>query len=101
MDGVGYALYDQEAFINDISVAVPLLNRIGDPVGAVNVAVQASRWSTQDVVRKLVPELLQTAHQINKGSNREARLLSIYIKACLVDQRSRTKQRLVEACLAQ
>lgn len=65
---LGYALNDQEAFVNDISVAVPLLNRKSEVVGAVNVAVQASRWSAQDVVRRLVPELLQTAHNINKAS---------------------------------
>jgi IclR family pca regulon transcriptional regulator len=36
---LGYALNDQEAFVGDISIAAPLVNRAGEPVGAVNIAV--------------------------------------------------------------
>ncbi|HEX2545949.1 MAG TPA: IclR family transcriptional regulator [Ramlibacter sp.] len=62
----GYALNDQEAFIGDISVAAPLLDPQGQPLGAVNIAVPFPRWHVDDVVARLVPQLLKTAAAINK-----------------------------------
>lgn len=62
----GFALNDQEAFIGDISVAAPLLNGEGRPLGAVNIAVPSPRWQLQDVLTRLVPQLLKTAGTINK-----------------------------------
>lgn len=62
----GYALNDQEAFIGDISVAAPLLDRRGHPLGAVNIAVASPRWQLDDVLRRLVPHLLKTVAIINK-----------------------------------
>lgn len=63
---LGYALNDQEAFIGDISVAAPLVDGKGHPVGAINIAVPSPRWNVQDVVDRLVPYLLRTAATINK-----------------------------------
>jgi PcaR/PcaU/PobR family beta-ketoadipate pathway transcriptional regulator len=63
---LGYALNDQEAFIGDLSVAAPLLDRQGRPVGAVNVAVPTPRWQLPDLLDKLVPQLLKTAAQVNR-----------------------------------
>lgn len=62
---LGYALNDEESFVNDISVAAPLINRQGEVLGAINIAVQASRWTAGEVTRKLVPPLMQTARDIN------------------------------------
>lgn len=62
----GYALNNQEAFIGDISVAAPLLDRLGHPLGAVNIAVPSPRWQLDDVLARLVPHLLRTAAAINK-----------------------------------
>ncbi|MBT2325604.1 IclR family transcriptional regulator [Variovorax paradoxus] len=62
---LGYALNDQEAFVGDISVAAALVNRAGEPVGAVNIAVPSPRWLLADVLRRLVPQLLRTARAIN------------------------------------
>ena len=62
---LGYALNDQEAFVGDISVAAALVDRAGEPVGAVNIAVPSPRWLLADVLRRLVPQLLRTARAIN------------------------------------
>jgi IclR family pca regulon transcriptional regulator len=63
---LGYALNDQEAFLGDISVAAPLVDHRGHPLGAVNIAVPSPRWNVHDVVAQLVPYLLKTAATINK-----------------------------------
>lgn len=64
---LGYALNDQEAFVGDISVAAPLLDPSGVPLGAVNVAVPFPRWQVAEVLAKLVPPLLRTAAAIQKA----------------------------------
>jgi DNA-binding IclR family transcriptional regulator len=62
----GYAVNDQEAFIGDISVAAPLLDPQGRPLGAVNIAVPSPRWQLQQVLDRLVPHLLRTVASVNK-----------------------------------
>lgn len=62
----GYALNDQEAFVGDISVAAPLLDTHGQPVGAINIAVPSPRWQLNDVLARLVPALLKTAAAVNR-----------------------------------
>jgi DNA-binding IclR family transcriptional regulator len=62
----GYALNDQEAFVGDISVAAPLLDRSGQPLAAVNIAVPSPRWQVDDVLARLVPHVLKTAAAIGK-----------------------------------
>lgn len=63
---LGYALNDQEAFVGDISIATALTNRTGEPVGAINIAVPSPRWQLAEVLRRLVPQLLRTAREINR-----------------------------------
>ncbi|VTU26466.1 IclR family transcriptional regulator [Variovorax sp. RA8] len=63
---LGYALNDQEAFVGDISIAAALTNRSGEPIGAVNIAVPSPRWELEEVLRRLVPQLLKTAREINR-----------------------------------
>jgi IclR family transcriptional regulator, pca regulon regulatory protein len=62
----GYALNDQEAFLGDLSVAAPLRNAQGRPLGAVNIAVPTPRWQLHDVSQKLVPQLMKAAGAIEK-----------------------------------
>lgn len=62
----GYALNNQEAFVGDISIAAPLLDGLGNPLGAVNIAVPWPRWQLEDVLARLVPQLLKTAAAINR-----------------------------------
>jgi DNA-binding IclR family transcriptional regulator len=63
---MGYAMNDQEAFIGDISVAAPLLDRQNRAVGALNIAVPLPRWQVPEVQAKLVPQLLRAAAAVNK-----------------------------------
>lgn len=63
---LGYALNDQEAFVGDISVAAPLLNARRVPIAAVNIAVPTPRWQLQDVLQRLVPQLLKAAAAIQR-----------------------------------
>lgn len=67
---LGYALNDQEAFAGDISVAAPLLDRLGQPVGAINIAVPSPRWLLSEVLRQLVPPLLRSAAAIQRELRR-------------------------------
>ena len=62
----GYALNNQEAFVGDISVAAPLLDRHRHPLGAVNIAVPSPRWQLDDVLARLVPHLVKTVGAINR-----------------------------------
>lgn len=62
----GYALNNQEAFVGDVSVAAPLRDPQGQPLGAVNIAVPTPRWRLEDVLARLVPPLLKTAAAINR-----------------------------------
>jgi DNA-binding IclR family transcriptional regulator len=68
---LGYALNDQEAFVGDISIAAPLVDREDRPLAAINIAVPAPRWQLQSVLTKLVPQLKEAAAAIQK----ELRLL--------------------------
>lgn len=61
---LGYALNDQEAFIGDVSVATPLVDRSGNVVGAINIAVPSPRWTAADVGRKLAPKVVAAAREI-------------------------------------
>ena len=62
---LGYALNDQEAFIGDISIAAPLIDRQGQPVGAVNIAVPSPRWKLEAARRTLAPQVVAAAASIN------------------------------------
>ncbi|MBO4123058.1 IclR family transcriptional regulator [Cupriavidus gilardii] len=65
----GYALNDQESFIGDISIAKAILNRQREPIGAVNIAVPTSRWTVDETLRQLLPQLLVTARAIERDVN--------------------------------
>lgn len=61
---IGYALNDQEAFVGDVSVAAPLVDRAGAVVGAINIAVPSPRWSVENVRKNLAPQVVATARVI-------------------------------------
>ena len=60
----GWALVDQELEEGLRSVAVPIRDASGRVVAAVNIAVNASRRSLDEVAAEVVPLLLDTARQI-------------------------------------
>jgi DNA-binding IclR family transcriptional regulator len=61
----GYCVNDQEAFAGDLSVAVPVLDRAGCPVGAINIAVPTPRWQRRALERDLAPLVVATAREIS------------------------------------
>lgn len=56
----GYALVDQELEPGLRTLAVPLTNHRGEVVAAINVSVQASRVSTDQLLEECLPALLHT-----------------------------------------
>ncbi|ELS54032.1 IclR family transcriptional regulator domain-containing protein [Streptomyces viridochromogenes] len=60
----GYALVDEELEEGLRSVAVPVRDRTGRVVAAVNVAMHAARRSVEECVRDVLPELLETAGRV-------------------------------------
>jgi IclR family transcriptional regulator, pca regulon regulatory protein len=61
----GYSFCNQEAFIGDISIAAPVMNRGGEVVAAVNVAVPYPRWSVAKAQRQLVPVIKEIAREVS------------------------------------
>jgi IclR family pca regulon transcriptional regulator len=61
----GFAVNDQEAFVGDISVAAPILDAQGRPVGAINIAVPFPRWALKQVVESLAPLVVDTAGRVS------------------------------------
>jgi IclR family pca regulon transcriptional regulator len=61
----GYALVDQELEDGLRSVAVPIVDRTGTVVAALNASVHASRATLDDLRRRILPQLQATAALIN------------------------------------
>lgn len=61
---LGYALVDEELEAGLRSVAVPVRDRTGRVVAAVNVAMHAARRSVEECVRDVLPELAETAGRV-------------------------------------
>lgn len=62
----GYALVDQELEDGLRSVAVPIVDRHGRVIAALNASVHASRATLDDLRRRILPELQATAERINR-----------------------------------
>ncbi|MGW0814210.1 IclR family transcriptional regulator domain-containing protein [Streptomyces viridiviolaceus] len=60
----GYALVDEELEAGLRTIAVPVRDRSGRVVAAVNVAMHAARRSARDCVEEILPELKATADRI-------------------------------------
>ncbi|WP_217206509.1 IclR family transcriptional regulator C-terminal domain-containing protein [Streptomyces sp. AC550_RSS872] len=60
----GYALVDEELEAGLRSVAVPVRDRTGRVVAAVNVAMHAARRSVEECVRDVLPVLMETAGRV-------------------------------------
>ncbi|MST31163.1 helix-turn-helix domain-containing protein [Acidimicrobiaceae bacterium USS-CC1] len=61
----GYALVDQELEDGLRSVAVPIVDRSGAVVAALNASAHASRATLEDLRRRMLPQLQATAARIN------------------------------------
>lgn len=62
----GYALVDQELEAGLRSIAAPIRDPGGAVIAAVNLAVQASQFGTNDMKRQLLPPLLEAATSIER-----------------------------------
>lgn len=62
--GQGYALTNQELEIGLLSIAVPLRNRAGRVVAAINVSTHASRRTPEDLRTTVLPVLQRAADRI-------------------------------------
>ncbi len=60
----GYSLVDEELELGLRSIAVPVRNRLGDTVAAINVSTQASRHSADAMTRDMLPLLRAAATDI-------------------------------------
>lgn len=57
----GYATAFSEYFHGDLSIAAPLLDANGQPLGAINVAVSESRCSREEAVARFAPLVVAAA----------------------------------------
>jgi IclR family pca regulon transcriptional regulator len=62
----GYALVDQELEDGLRALAVPIRDAHGRVVAAVNVAVHASRWPIERILRELLPGLLELSAAVER-----------------------------------
>jgi len=68
----GWAVVDQEMEIGLRSLAVPLHDRSGTVVAALNVSVQASRVSVEDLLKNYLEPLRSTARQLDNAARSRA-----------------------------
>jgi IclR family pca regulon transcriptional regulator len=60
----GFSLVDEELEIGLRSIAVPVRDRAGRVVAAINVSTQASRFTSAEMECEILPPLLEAARQI-------------------------------------
>ena len=60
----GYATMDEELEIGLRSIAVPIRNRDGEIVAAINISAQSVRFSIAEMEEKILPHLRETAGMI-------------------------------------
>jgi len=65
----GWAYQDEETAVGLRSIAAPIRNRGGEVAAGINIAVAASRMSLNDLVKKLLPVLRETAFRISALSD--------------------------------
>jgi IclR family pca regulon transcriptional regulator len=63
----GYAVCDQELEEGLRSIAVPVVNRRGSTIAAINVSSQAARTSIEHMLRVFLPRLKEAAKEINQA----------------------------------
>ena len=61
----GYAVNDQGTTVEHRSVAAPLLNPDGRPIGAINLSVSAQRISLAELQNRLAPQVVECAAAIS------------------------------------
>jgi IclR family pca regulon transcriptional regulator len=65
--GLGYAIADEQCYSGELSIAAPIFNGQNQPIGALNVSVPNSRWSTERAEQELVPLVIDTARAVSQA----------------------------------
>ncbi|MBU0585318.1 MAG: helix-turn-helix domain-containing protein [Alphaproteobacteria bacterium] len=60
----GFAIVDEELEIGLRSIAVPVRDRMGRIIAAINVSTQSARFSSDDMRREILPKLTEAARKI-------------------------------------
>jgi IclR family transcriptional regulator, pca regulon regulatory protein len=63
---LGYAMVDQEFEIGLRSISVPIRNRTGEIIAALNVACPSPRFTLDDMRTRILPKLLDSASKITR-----------------------------------
>lgn len=63
---LGYAMVDQEYEIGLRSISVPIRNRSGEIIAALNVACPSPRFTLNDMRTRILPKLLNSASKITR-----------------------------------
>ena len=63
----GYAWCDQECYRGDLTIGAPILGDDGRPIAAVNISGPTSRWTLDELRRKLSSVLIETARAASSG----------------------------------
>ncbi len=70
IDEVGrcdYAIVQNQTVVGDISVAAAITNHQGQPIGAINVSVPATRWTIEQAREQLLPHVQLAATSISQA----------------------------------
>ncbi len=63
----GFSIVDEELEKGLRSIAVPLLNRTGEAIAAINLATHSSRMTRTEMREQFLPALLEAAKEIGEG----------------------------------
>lgn len=63
----GYDIGPQRGVKNGISTAVPVIDREGRAIAAIQIPVYMPRWTMEEAERKIVPLALETAQMISRS----------------------------------
>ncbi|AZN96082.1 IclR family transcriptional regulator [Mesorhizobium sp. M9A.F.Ca.ET.002.03.1.2] len=62
----GFAIVDEELELGLRSIAVPISDRAGHTVAAINVSTQSARFSVEDMQREILPALLRAKQRVEE-----------------------------------
>lgn len=63
----GFAMNQEEMFLGDMTLAAPVLDLSGRPIAAIHVVAPTNRWSAEDAITRLGPELISCARALSNA----------------------------------
>lgn len=76
----GYATAFEEYFHGDLSIAAPIVDNIGHPVGAINVAVSRARYTPEDAEARFASPIIAAAQSSSSHNGAPSRVAIHYEK---------------------